>query len=344
MTLLVLPGLALDGDLKLPAPTYSGRFPKSYSGIAVLDTSGIPYILADSGDRTVAYAMQSGVLVRKLDLPRLGTALTGSDSSRPTGFSLVGDVDDDGIDEFVIAVNRTISKYKLIDGALALTAVASIRPDSSSGRLWITDGCVGDVDNDGGNEVLVACMDDSGPVTLFVCRWNGDRLVQRWNDGGALKLEPPSYDLPSEVMSSIADPRNTGTSRLILLEGTGDDVHPAEFREVVWRNGRLMDDGFFQLRNGVLQGDHLSRDFYNAATGCRFYRVEGKTAIIADVFKNDGGREELFVFSGDTAVQHCILWEGAQTAFLADLDGNGVGIVRIPNRDEDEPGFVFYRL
>lgn len=353
LALAVLPILALGGDMKLPALTYCGTFPKGYGGLAVLDSSRIPYVLADTGDRTVAYAMQSGMLVRKFDIPRIRTAFANDDSLRPCGFYLRGDVDRDGIDEFVVATNRTLKKYKMLNGTLALTAVTGIRPAADSGRMWITDGCIGDVDNDGRNEILIsatrlqppACGGDSwSPVVLFICRWEKDRLVQLWNDGGALHLEQPSSDLPSEEMDAVADPRNTGTNRLVLLEGTGDDVHAAEFREVMWQDGRLTDDGHFELRNGVLQWDHLSGDYYNAATGCRFYQVEGKTAIIADVFKTDWGQEELFVFSGDTAVQRCVLWEGAQTAFLADLDGKGMGIVRIPNPDEDGQRFEFYRL
>lgn len=354
MTLVVLPILALGGDMKLPAPTYSGRFPKGYSGLAVLDTSRTPYFLVDTRDRTVAYALQSGKYVSRYNLPRLGTAFTRNDSLRPCGFSLAGDVDEDGIDEFVIAVNRTVRKYKMLEGTLALTAVASIRSHPDSSRMWMTDGCIGDVNNDGRNEVLIAATgsrppacggDSASPVILFVCSWDKDSLVQLWNDRGALKLGLPSNDLPSEEMDAIADPRNTGANRLILLEVTGDDVHPAVFREVIWGDGELTDDGFFQLRDGLLQQDRWNRDTYHAATGCRFAQVRGRTATLADVeHTRCVSQEEFFVFSGDSAIQHCVLWEGPCTAFLADLDGKGMGIVRVPNPDEDESRFVFYRL
>jgi hypothetical protein len=353
LAVLLLPLLSSGNDIELPPPTYSGRFPKGYSGLAVLDASHVPYVLADSGDRTVAYAMESGTLVRKLDLPRLGTAFTRRDSLRPCGFDLRGDVDGDAIDEFVIATNRTVKKYKMRDGMLALTAIAGIRVAADSGRMWITGGRIGDIDSDGRNEILIsatalrppACGGDSwSPVVLFIYRWDKDSLVQLWNDRGALELEQPSSDLPAEIMWAVADPRNTGTNRLILLEGTGDDVHPAMFREVVWRDGRLVDEGIFLLQHGRLVRDDSDWDAYNSATGCRFGHVRGKTAILADIFDGDMGNEELFIFSGDSAIQHCVLWQGAQTAFLINLDGKGVGIVRIPNLDEDERSFVFYRL
>jgi hypothetical protein len=352
-SLLLLSVLVSASDIKLPAPPYSGRFPRGYSGLAVLDTSGIPYFLADSGDRTVAYALQSGRFVRKYDIPRLGTSFTIDDSLRPCGFNLTGDVDGDGIDEFVVATKRTVKKYKMLDRTLALTAVASINTAPGSDRMWITDGHIGDVNNDGRNEVLIAATGSrppacggvsASPVELFVCLWDKDDLIQLWNDSGALKLEQPSFDVPAEIMWAVADPRNTGTNRLILLEGRGDDVHPAVFREVVWRDGRLVDEGIFLLQHGRLQRDDSDWDAYNSATGCRFGQTKGKTVVIADIFDGDRGVEELFVFSGDSVTQHLVLWPGAWTASLIDPDGKGVGILRILNPNEDESGFEFYRL
>lgn len=339
--------------MKLPAPTYSGRLPPGFRGFAVLDTSRAACLLSDSGDRVIAYAWHAGTLKRKYDLPRLDLALTRNDSLEQCGFSLTDDVDGDGIDELLVAVGRTISKYKLINGTLALTAVASIRRDSGSGPLWMTDGFVGDIDNDGRNEVLISATefrppayggDSWSPVILFVCRWNKDTLVQLSNDGGVLKLEQPDSHLPSEQMWAVADPRNIGTKRLILLEGEGDDVHAALFREVEWRDGRFRDDGTFWLRHGLLQRDQYDGEAYNAATGCQFGQARGKTAILADIFDGDQGREELFVFAGDSATQHLVLWPGAWTARFTDLDGNGTGILRVPGFDEDGRDFVFYRF
>jgi hypothetical protein len=125
LALAVLPILALGGDMKLPAATYSGKLPPGFRGFAVLDTSRADYFLSDSADRVIAYAWRAGTLKRKYDLPRLDLALAHSDSLDQCGFSLTGDVDGDGIDEFVIAVGRTISKYKLTNGTQVLTAVAS---------------------------------------------------------------------------------------------------------------------------------------------------------------------------------------------------------------------------
>ena len=361
LPLLLLPVLMFASDVKLPRPTYSGRLPDGFCGFAVLDSSHAHYWLTGRDDRLVACALEQGVFVPRCSLPRLGEALNGNDTSRATGFVMFADADNDGIQEILVAVNRTISKYKWLGGALALTAVASIRADPGSGRLWMTDGEVGDVNNDGRNEVLIAATgsrppacggDSASPAILLVCRWDGDSLVQLWNDGGALELEQPSYDLPSEVMYGIADLRNTGTNRLILLEGTGDDVHAAEYREVLWRDGRFTDDGSFLLRDGQLQHDCQDNDPFNSATGISLGQVGGKTAILADI-EHGGGvwQEELFVFSGDSATQDRVLWsdededlQSPSTGILIDIDGHGVGALRFLEPWKGGPRFEFYRL
>jgi|GEM_PF-1936209 len=361
-TLAVIPILALCGDLQFETPTWSGSLPGDWGRLTVLDTSHTPLFLVDRGDRVAACTLHSGKYVTKYDLPRLGTSLRyWGDSAQPCGFNLIGDVDDDGIEEFAVAVNRTISKYKLINGTLALTSVASIRLHPDSGRMWITDGCIGDINNDRRNEILVAAAGSKPPsaggdswsiVTLFVCRWDGDSLVQMWNDQGKLNLELPPIDLPTEEMCTIADIRNIGINKLILLEGTGDDVHPAVYRELVWKDGGLREAGFFQLRDDALQPEQWPGELLHAATGCGFGQVNGKTAILADIETRGCILQgELFVFSGDSTIQHRVLWSDADLDLqnpsmgtLIDPDGKGVGALRIMNPWTGGARFEFYRL
>jgi hypothetical protein len=338
--------------MKLPTPTYSGSLPPGFSGTAVLDTSHAACFLADSGDRVIAYAWESGALRKRYDLPRLDSALS-RDSLRPCGFSLWGDIDGDGIDELVVAMNRTISKYKLIDGALALIAQTSLSLSADSHRLWVTDGCIGDIDNDGGNEILISATSlrppdyasdygdgSTGPVILLVCRWTQDSLFQIWNDGGMLQIGQGS-------MQAVADPRNIGTNGLILLEWSGDDVHAALFRELAWQGGRFCDSGTFRLRHALLQRDQPDQDYRepeNAATSCRFADVNGKTVILADICHGSEWQAELFTFRGDSVTQHLVLWPGGASAEFVDLDGKGVGILRLPNSGTNVSRFEFYRL
>jgi hypothetical protein len=351
-SLLLVPFFGLAAEMKLPTPAYSGSLPPGFSGTAVLDTSHAACFLADSGDRVIAYAWESGTLRRKLDLPRLDSALS-RDSLRPYGFSLWGDVDGDGIDELVVAMNWTISKYKLIDGTLALIAQTSLGLSADSRRLWVTDGCIGDIDNDGRNEILISATslrppdyapdygdDSTGPVILLVCRWTQDSLFQIWNDGGMLQIGQGS-------MQAVADPRNIGTNGLILLEWDGDDAHSALFRELAWQGGRFYDSGTFRLRHALLRRDQPDQDCRepeDAATSCRFAAVNGKTVILADICHGSEWQAEIFTFRGDSVTQHLVLWPGGAAAGFVDLDGKGVGILRLPNSGANVSRFEFYRL
>jgi hypothetical protein len=360
LAVAVFPILVLASEPLLPTPVYSGRLPGGTPcGFVVLDTLHAPCLLSETPDRVIAYQFGPTGFAAKCSLPKLGAALTGAYSSRPAGFNLVGDVDDDGADEFVVAVNCSLSKYKWLDGALVLTSQASLSLDSH--QLWATDGCVGDVDNDGRVELLIAGTpswppipgdDATNPVTLFVCRWDEDSLIHLWNDAGNLKLELPSHDLPSEVMWAIADPRNTGANRLILLEGTGDDVHPAVYRELAWREGGLRDDGVFLLRRSQLKRDRSEGDPSGWATNCDFGRVRGKTVILADIMhERCVWQGEYFVFDGDSLAQHRLLWSdkdhnwsSPSTGILVNLDGKGIGALRIMYPRRGGPRYEFYRL
>jgi len=120
---------------------------------------------------------------------------------------------------------------------------------------------------------------------------------------------------------------------------------------VVWRKGKLVDDGSFEQREGVLEWNNCNGDPYNAATGCDFCRVKGRTAILADMCHGLDWQGELFVFSGDYATQHRVLWSDADhdwqspsTGILIDLDGKGVGALRFMNPRRGGPRFEFYRL
>ena len=345
--------------MKLPTPNYSGSLPPGFSGTAVLDASHAACLLADSGDRAIAYAWESGTLRRKFDLPRLDSALS-QDSLRPCGFSLWGDVDGDGIDELVVAMNRTISKYELIGGTLALIAQTSLSLSADSHRLWVTDVCIGDIDENGRNEILISATslrppdyrpdygdDSTGPDILLVCRWTQDSLFQIWNDGGMLQIGQGS-------MRAVADPRNIGTNELVLLEWDGDDVHSALFRELAWQGGRFHDNGTFRLRHALLQRDPRDQDYRepeDAATGCRFADVNGTTVTLADICHGSEWQGEIFVFSGDSAIQHRVLWsdrnqklQSPSTGILIDLDGKGIGALRFVYSRDRGPRFEFYRL
>jgi len=248
--------------------------------------------------------------------------------------------------------------YEKMGDAFALTAMASVHPDSGSPPPWASDVCVGDVDNDGANEVLIAGVDSltsyatgdyRGRTTLYLCRWTGDKLTQTWNDRGALRLEGPSWVMPIAEMRCVCDPTNRGRPILLVKEGASD-VSAGMYRELEWTAGELVGEGHFVIRDGRIERNLADSDPQNSAIGSDFARVGGRTAILASVLKEGDTwlwQGEYLVFDGDSAVEHVVLWSARDpsSGIVVDLDGRGPGVLRFgyPRREVGS-GFEFYRL
>lgn len=130
----------------------------------------------------VAFTFEHGNFVPQCSLP-LPAPITVSGGGSPLSVGRIttaGDVDGDGLDEIVVAGSRTIRKYELIRGEFALTAEAAVGPDSGTRHSLCFDVCIGDVNQDSTNEVLLSGVGSlpsfghyrvNHPVTLYVCRW-----------------------------------------------------------------------------------------------------------------------------------------------------------------------------
>ncbi len=269
-----------------------------------------------------------------------------------------GDIDGDGSDEIVVAGGRTIRKYELIRGTFALTAEARVGLDSDGRPAWCFDVCIGDVNRDGVNEVMLSGIpgpppfEPDGvdrPITLYVCRWVNKDLTVVWNDRGTLKLEGPSWVMPIAEMQCVCDPMNSGRSKLLMREGASD-VRTAMYDELVWTPEGLSRADYFVIGGGRIQQNVPDNNPESTAIACDFAEVDGKTATLA-LTLIDGDtwqwRGEYFIFHGDTAAQHRVFWSASNpsTGVIIDPDGKGTGVLRFvcPLR-EGGTRFEFYRL
>jgi len=364
--IVALPVLALSGEASLPGPTYAGRLPTGITGgfAARLDSSQRQYLMSPRGGMLVAFAFDDGRFVPRCSLP-LPAPVAAPNGGCPLATGSIvaaGDVDGDCLDEVVVAGSRTTRKYKLIRGAFGLTAEAAVGVDSSTRPAWCFDVCIGDVNGDGTDEVVLAGVNSLPPfepdrvrrtVKLHVYRWSGRDPVRLWDDRGALGLQGPSWAVPIDKMVGAYDLTNSGNAKLLIEEGRSD-VRASTFDELRWTPDGLCLDGNFVIRDRRIQWNVPSSNPANSAIRCDFAQAGGVTAVLATMHGEESPwRGEYFVFSGDSATEHRVLWSdddfdwwSPSAGIIIDLDGKGTGALRFmyPRPDGGGPRFEFYRL
>ncbi len=309
----------------------------------------------------VGFRFEHGEFMPKCSLP-LPAPVAAPDGGSPLSTGRIaasGDVDGDGSDEIVVVGSRTIRKYELIQGAFALTAEAAVRPDPNVRPAWCLDVCIGDANRDGINEVLLAGVQNlipyepdrvNHPVTLYACDWTRTTLLPLWNDHRELHLDGPSWITPITKMAGVFDPANVGQPGLLMEEGKSD-VRATAFDKLDWTPDGFRKAGYFVIRDGRIQWSGPDNPG-GAVDRCGFDQVGGKTAILAQVI-GDPWRGEYFVFHGDTATDHRVVWSDSDmdwwspsAGVIIDLDGKGTGVLRFtyPRPPDGRPRFEFYRL
>jgi hypothetical protein len=361
---LALPALALSGETALPEPTFAGRLPAGIDGgfAARLDSTSGQYLMAERRGMLVAFAFEHKSFVPKCSLPLPAPMKTDYGSPSIGRIAAAGDVDGDGLDEIVVAGSRTIRKYRLVSGAFALTAQAHIGPTPDVRPALCFDVCIGDVNQDSTNEVLLsgvqslALLNGGGDGTsteFYACQWTDQRLALIWNDRGGLGLEGPSLIMPITQMRCVCDPTNQRSPRLLLEEGKSD-VSASVFDELAWTPHGLHRGAHFVIRDGLIQRNASDNNPQEAAIRCDFARVNGGTAVLAQIHGEEspwhGG---YIVFKGDTAAERRSIWAdddfvwwSPSDGIIIDPDGNGPGILRFmyPRPKDGGPRFEFYRL
>jgi hypothetical protein len=138
------------------------------------------------------------------------------------------------------------------------------------------------------------------------------------------------------------------------MEQGKSDVSASMFDELEWTLTGLHRDGCFVIRGGRIQRNVPSNNPARSADRCDFAQVRGVTAVLAQIVGGeDPWQGGYFVFSGDTAAEHRVLWSDSDldwwspsSGIIIDLDGKGAGALRFmyPRPNGGGPRFGFYRL
>ena len=127
-----------------------------------------------------------------------------------TGFS-IADIDNDGLNEIGVAWGRHFSAFKW-DGSRYKLMGRYIISDNKDEWDTTLDCIVGDVDNDGKNEVVVTGGYSNGSIAeVIVLSWDGEEFIKKseWNAPGRESVYFPW----------IADVDNDGENELIVGPG-----------------------------------------------------------------------------------------------------------------------------
>ncbi len=126
-----------------------------------------------------------------------------------TGFA-IGDIDNDGQNEIGVAWGRHFSAFKW-DGSHYKLMGRYIISDNKDSWDSTLDCIIGDVDNDGKNEVVVTGGYSSDIPEVLVLSWDGEKFIKKseWNAPGRQSIYFPW----------IADVDNDGENELIVGPG-----------------------------------------------------------------------------------------------------------------------------
>jgi len=138
-----------------------------------------------------------------------------------------GDLDGDGNDEIVACQDSLITCYQWAGGGL--------QTHKTLVPFLVDQVQIGDVNNDGRNELVLFCEDSTGqtdfyPYYLRVASWAGSRLVWLWDD--SMKLGYSVCNMP-DYLVCIADLTNKRHNQVLVSESQSD-VSPTTFHLLTW--------------------------------------------------------------------------------------------------------------
>jgi hypothetical protein len=277
-----------------------------------------------------------------------------------TAFWTSGDIDSDASDEILIALDTLLLIYRRVNPIFVPETVALPRA--------VRQLVVGDIDNDGRNELIACCdttTDGRWPkhrpgmkYHVYVCRYTGKRLEVLWDDHAKLGYGEP---IMPDYFWSVADYRNTGRNQLLITRAQSD-VSPTVYNLLEW------DDKIKGLsrRESFIVSDTLVPASYTASHISPYalgrmqpFRTDmGTLALVEfhDWGTTDSGdldvafRQRLIRMAGGGVRSFGDVWlrdgpPGSNCYYATiDPDGAGTGLLRVLDIWHPRPGKCFYEF
>ena len=263
------------------------------------------------------------------------------------GYSwITGDLDNDGTDEIIACLDSLVNKYKwngkkfLAQTALFPYLIEQVR--------------VGDVNNDGENELVFFCGESlpheriGYPYHLCIAKWKDTELNILWDD--SIKLGYGVRNMP-DFLILIADVINKGYNQL-LISRSQSDVSPTAYNLLKWndKKGFLEFNKSFRITDKIVPSDsHIhSLPFISGRLNSL---TKDDTTFLSGFMVTEGEKHSEFYYDilkieGDSLIQARPIFNGltSGTCFI-DIDGKGIGLLviwREPPTTTHQ--FRFYRL
>ena len=283
----------------------------------------------------------------------------GSYLYKRKAFWTSGDIDSDGSDEVIVALDTLVLVYRW-NGT---TFVPETMTLPRAARQLV----VGDIDNDGRNELIAACdtttkgrwrEDVAGMrYCIYVCRLVGKKLEVMWSDGAKLGYGEP---IMPDYFWSVADFQNFGRSQLLVTRSQSD-VRPTIYDLLEWNGndkGLSRQASFIVSDTLVPAASNASYIFPHALGRMQPFSTDLGTLVIVE-FKDLDTAD-----SGDLDVafrQRLVRMAGGDMQSLGDVrdldhpsmgdydaaldpDGSGTGIIRIWRTGPQDCFFEFRRV
>jgi hypothetical protein len=239
----------------------------------------------------------------------------------------LGDVDEDGADEIVVAT-RPNGAVLILDGGPAGYAVTAIDQDQyGAGTTNTREVVVADVDSDGAHEILIATARadsekwQATPGAIFLYRRSADGWKKTLIDDHGARTHTR--------MVAVADVKNDGVSRIVsssvgvIRPGSGFVSPEAELRMYTLTGGRVVCQPIGTLENMIKSRSFAAGDIDS----------NGRTALVVGTrAPGVAGLEKtcLFAYRFDRNTQ---MWDretldtsgpfGFHCVAIADVDGDG---------------------